>query len=111
MQQYFNDPSFPQNMKDIWNEQFGYIKRMGVGTILVTEWGGKYQQGSLDETWQNAFGEYLKSNDMDSFYWSLNSNSMDTGGLLKDDWKTPEQRKLDLLARVHPNPAKFAFKS
>ena len=32
-----------------------------------------------------------------SFYWCLNPNSGDTGGLLLDDWITPHQEKLDLL--------------
>ena len=31
------------------------------------------------------------------FYWSLNPNSGDTGGLLLDDWQSFDHRKLDLL--------------
>lgn len=30
-------------------------------------------------------------------YWSLNPNSGDTGGILKDDWVSVQQWKLDLL--------------
>jgi aryl-phospho-beta-D-glucosidase BglC (GH1 family) len=30
-------------------------------------------------------------------YWSLNPNSGDTGGILKDDWVGVQQWKLDLL--------------
>ena len=41
--------------------------------------------------------EYLVQNKISQFYWSLNPNSGDTGGLLQDDWKTPSQDKLDML--------------
>ncbi len=111
MQQYFKDPNFPKNMPVIWNEHFGFIKKNRIGCLVLGEWGGFMRPGSLDAIWQNAFGNWLIANDVDSFYWTVNPNSGDTGGLLENDWKTPVQRKLDLLARVHPNPAKFAFKT
>ena len=41
----------------------------------------------------------------DTFYWCLNPNSGDTGGLLGDDWTTPDEGKLALLARVQPDPS------
>ena len=31
--------------------------------------------------------------------------SGDTGGLLEDDWVTPVRPKLDLLARLQPDPS------
>jgi endoglucanase len=111
MQSYFNHPEFPSNMPGIWDEQFGFIKKHRVGTIVVGEWGGRMEPGSLDEKWQNALGEWLKANETDSFYWSLNPNSGDTKGLVQDDWKTPVQNKLDLLARTHPYATKFSFGS
>ena len=30
-------------------------------------------------------------------YWSWNPNSGDTGGILKDDWQTIDQDKLDVM--------------
>lgn len=41
------------------------------------------------------------------FYWCLNPNSADTGGLLEDDWLTPIPRKINLTNRAQPNPTKF----
>lgn len=41
------------------------------------------------------------------FYWCLNPNSADTGGLLEDDWLTPTPRKINLTNRAQPNPTKF----
>lgn len=109
MMSYFKDPDFPKNMPAIWNEHFGFIKKNRIGCLVVGEHGGRLNKGSLDEIWGNEFGKWLIANDVDSFYWCVNPNGGDSGGLLEDDWKTPVQRKLDLLARVHPNPAKFAF--
>lgn len=53
----------------------------------------------------NAFSSYLKSMGMtDNFVWCLNPNSGDTGGLLLNDWVTPDTAKLSLLANLVPNP-------
>jgi len=60
--------------------------------------------------WLNAFVDYLKAKDMtDNFFWCLNPDSGDTGGLLEDDWVTPAPGKFELLARLVPNPTKLSF--
>ena len=41
--------------------------------------------------------KYLGSTGISYSYWSYNPNSGDTGGLIKDDWRTPETTKLDAL--------------
>jgi hypothetical protein len=41
----------------------------------------------------------------DNFFWCLNPDSGDTGGLLADDWITPDITKLNLLAGLVPNPS------
>lgn len=43
----------------------------------------------------------------DQFYWCLNPNSGDTGGVLKDDWKSARDDKLLLLKRVQPDPSRL----
>ncbi|KAM3570392.1 hypothetical protein VYU27_007532, partial [Nannochloropsis oceanica] len=59
----------------------------------------------LDAEWQEALGDFLIKNEMqDQFWWCLNPDSGDTGGLVEDDWTTPVAPKLDLLARVQPSP-------
>ena len=40
----------------------------------------------------------------DNFYWDINPNSGGTGGLLLDDWVTPDVSKLNILASVTPSP-------
>ena len=101
-QAYFGAPSFPQNMPSIWDEHFGYLWDAG-HAIVPGEFGGRYT-GS-DQVWQDAFVEYLRANDAPGyFYWCLNPNSGDTGGLLLDDWRSVNMGKLELLQRLLPMP-------
>jgi endoglucanase len=108
-QPYFADASFPSNLTAIWDRHFGFMKQSRTGTLLIGEWGGTMNAAIKDDVWQNAMGEYFAKHDIDWFYWCVNPNSGDTGGLLMDDWKTPVQPKLNLLKRICPNPTTFAF--
>lgn len=97
-QPYFSDPSFPDNMPAIWDDHFGYLLD-GSHAVVPGEFGGRYEGD--DQVWQDAFVSYLLAKDAHSFfYWCLNPNSGDTGGLLMDDWKTPNMGKVDLLHRL-----------
>lgn len=99
-QTYFDDPSFPKNMPAIWNKHFGYLTQKGYPVILG-EFGGRYT--GKDQMWQDAVVGYMISRKMTSFfYWSLNPNSGDTGGILNDDWTTVNQGKVNLLKRLMP---------
>ena len=42
----------------------------------------------------------------DAFFWCVNPDSGDTGGLLNNDWMTPDNNKLALLQKLVPNPTK-----
>jgi endoglucanase len=108
-QPYFSNASFPNNMQTIWDNHFGFLEKTKQGCILIGEWGGWMKPDNKDDVWQNAMGEYFIRNSIDAFYWCVNPNSGDTGGLLDDDWKTPITKKLELLKKVHPNPTKFNF--
>ncbi len=98
-QPYFSASDFPSNMPAIWDDHFGYLVARKAA-LVPGEFGGKYTDG--DKTWQDAFVEYLRqtSTTHSFFYWSLNPNSGDTGGLLLDDWKTVNMDKLNLLKRL-----------
>ena len=98
-QPYFNVGNFPSNMPAIWNKQFGYLVDQGY-TVIPGEWGGKYGNGgeAKDKTWQDALVAWYKTKGIcNSFYWSWNPNSGDTAGILKDDWATVWQNKVDML--------------
>ena len=65
-------------------------------TLVIGEWGGKYTDlhpNRADEQWQLALKSILIAHGISSFYWALNPNSGDTGGLLGDDWTTPKSRQ------------------
>jgi len=108
VQPYFQDPSFPANMPAIWDTHWGTVSsKTGQATVLG-EWGGMLQEP--DTTWLNAFVSYLVGKGLTSqFFWCLNPDSGDTGGLLNYDWITPVQGKLDLLTKLDPSPASFSI--
>jgi endoglucanase len=95
---HFNAPDFPANLPRIWDVHFGHLVDKGY-TLVVGEFGGHYHD--RDRVWQDAFVDYLLEKPIRGFfYWSLNPNSADTGGLLHDDWRTVREDKLELLRRL-----------
>ena len=123
-QSYFSDPTFPKNMPEIWEKQWAHAKTKRPASsdgedapaIVVGEFGGRFPKGSLERCWAVAFASYLRETGLsDSFFWCLNPNSGDTGGLLKDDWSAPassdesssETFKLKLLSALNPAPTRF----
>jgi endoglucanase len=97
-QAYFKAPDFPANMPSIWDEHFGFLFG-GAHAVVPGEFGGVYT--GQDKIWQDAFVEYLLVNEARSFfYWCLNPNSGDTGGLLNSDWRTVNEEKHALLQRL-----------
>ncbi|NEW09337.1 cellulase family glycosylhydrolase [Paenibacillus sp. SYP-B3998] len=107
-QPWFSDPTFPNNMPNIWDTYWGYIHKNNIAPILVGEFGGRsVDTTSTEGKWQNALVDYIKVNDLYWTYWCINPNSGDTGGLLQDDWVTWNQPKQDMLNRLMealPNP-------
>lgn len=106
-QPYFSDPAFPNNMPAIWDAHFGHLsgRRLPWG---IGEFGGTYD--GQDRVWQDAFVDYLRDKGVKVwFYWALNPNSGDTGGLLQNDWRTPVEEKLALLRRLMPSGSPLAF--
>lgn len=107
-QDYFQVGDFPHNMPAIWDQHFGRAQEITGQPVVIGEWGGKFNEGSPDETWQNKLADYLIEKCLtDQFYWCFNPNSGDTQGFLFDDWRTHNERKAVMLWRVVPNPTKF----
>jgi endoglucanase len=95
---YFKDPSFPNNMPDIWELHFGYLRDLNY-TLVIGEWGGNY--GGKDKVWQDKFSEWLVEKGIyDFFYWCLNPESGDTGGIFLDDWKTVNWEKMQVIYHI-----------
>ncbi len=94
-QDYFSDGRFPANMPAIWDEHFGHLAASH--PVVPGEFGGR--NTGRDAIWQEAFVDYMIASDMQSFfYWSLNPNSGDTGGILLDDWISIDEGKMQTLA-------------
>ncbi|MBG31090.1 MAG: glycoside hydrolase [Phycisphaerae bacterium] len=95
---WFDDPKFPNNLRYRWETGFHYIAREGIAPVLVGEFGGrKVDAKSKEGIWQRHFVAYLKEKELGFIYWCWNPNGGDTGGLVKDDWKTEETHKVRLL--------------
>ena len=108
-QHYFQDSDFASHMPAIWDMQYGFISRDDAAPVIIGEWGGR---GNGDDgIWQEAFREYLTERQIGSFYWSLNPESQDTGGLIVG-WElpiVPEDAKLRMLSYLPSSPVPAAI--
>lgn len=99
---YFDAADFPRNMPAIWERHFGHLHAAG-HNVLIGEFCGWYDDARAagDVAWQDAVVGWMAARDLRGFfYWALNANAGDTGGVLQDDWRTPNARKLALLRRL-----------
>jgi endoglucanase len=98
-QPWFGRPDTPQLLEDRWRKGFGYIAEHGIAPVLVGEFGGRQVGADSEEgRWQRQVVDFLGRTGASWTYWALNPNSGDTGGVLRDDWTSVDQPKMDLLA-------------
>ena len=95
-QSWFTAPDYPANLPAQWERTWGYLATENIAPVLLGEFGTRLQTAS-DRQWLTALVEYLDQNRISFAFWSFNPNSGDTGGLVGDDWTTPQRAKLDLL--------------
>ncbi|MGF1648030.1 MAG: glycoside hydrolase family 5 protein [Kineosporiaceae bacterium] len=96
-QDWFDDADYPANLPTLWQERWGYLVDEGIAPVLMGEFGTEFETES-DRQWLATLVAYLDEREMSYAYWSWNPNSGDTGGLVAEDWSTPERAKLDALA-------------
>ncbi|WP_268995482.1 cellulase family glycosylhydrolase [Microvirga roseola] len=109
-QPWFSDPAFPNNLPAKFEQMWGYIYRDGIAPVYLGEFGSKLTDPK-DLAWLAQIKAYL-GGDFDAngtrdiptghegigwTWWSWNPNSGDTGGILKEDWSSIEQEKVDQL--------------
>lgn len=102
-QEWFDDPTFPENMPGIWEEQFNFLNTDNISPLLIGELGIK-TQGGKDEIWFSKFIEFIAEKKLHYTFWALNPNSGDTGGILGNDWSTVIQWKMDYLKPILYDP-------
>jgi len=109
-QPWFNHLDYPNNLPDHFRKAWGYIFETEQAPILIGEMGSKFQD-SKDMEWMEKMTTYLNGDfsgngtnqltapdqGMSWIWWSFNPNSGDTGGILKDDWQTPDAIKLHFI--------------
>jgi endoglucanase len=95
-QKWFSAADYPANLPAVWDANWGYINKRGIAPVLVGEFGSKLETTS-DAQWMKALVGYLGANKTSFAYWSFNPNSGDTGGIVADDWVTPQAAKLAAL--------------
>ncbi|UOM35207.1 cellulase family glycosylhydrolase [Acuticoccus sp. I52.16.1] len=91
-QPWFNDG---RSLPEVWDKNWGYIVKDGIGPVLIGEW-GSFLATHQDLAWAEELSAYIADLGLPWFWWSLNPNSGDTGGLFADDWTTvrPEVARL-----------------
>lgn len=122
--------NWPNNLWAIWSSVWGFIFENNIAPIWVGEFGGHFgvdgngnltkPHGAYETQWCSNLVKYLNGDydgngssnlpggklGMSFAYWSYNPNSGDTGGLVRDDWETPQTVKLDIIEPLlNFNPA------
>eukprot|EP00727_Mastigamoeba_balamuthi_P014627 m51a1_g9790 putative cellulase (472) ;mRNA; r:1749423-1751101 len=107
---YWNAANFPDNMPEIWDAHFGLVAKQTGNAVVIGEWGGNPDATTSNGKWMSKLVDYLKQRDIaGTFFWCLNPNSGDTGGVMSNDWKSVDSGRLDLLKRLQPAPTKITL--
>ncbi len=102
-QPYFTDKNFPENLLHRWQIGFHYISSQNIAPIFIGEFGGRQVDPKTPEgIWQTKFVQYIQEKNLSFSYWSWNPNSVDTGGILLDDWQSIDIPKQQLLSQLLP---------
>lgn len=83
---------------DCWHDNWFYIQEQNIAPLLIGEWGGFMTEPNL--TWMTYMRKFIKENKINHTFWCFNSNSGDTGGLVKDDFKTWDEEKYAFVKEV-----------
>lgn len=100
VQPWFRDYRFPNNLRYIWEDRFGFIYNEGIGHTFVGEFGIKENiAGSAAVKWFDEFVAYMgeRSEGYSWTYWAWNPNSGDTGGILQNNWEDVHTWKVNKL--------------
>ncbi len=85
-------------MKDAWYDYWLYIQEEGIAPVFIGEWGGFMEGDNLK--WMEYFRQLIAQKHLHHTFWCFNANSGDTGGLVKDDFKTWDEEKYSFVKEV-----------
>ena len=102
-QGWFWDARYPANLPAVWDRHWGYIHAEGIAPVVVGEFGGHSVGDDRDGQWQRSLIAYLEARDIGALVWSLNPG-WDTGGILREDWRTVEGAKHEAYRQLLSAP-------
>jgi len=86
---------------------FGFLRHQDI-SVVIGEEGGMFIGSDVD--WHNRLKDFLiEVNMRNTYYWCLNPTSMDTSGILFEDWTTSNYNKLQFLDALQPDPTFLTF--
>ena len=98
-QPWFKDGfTYESLYKDAWHDFWLYIAEDDIAPIFVGEWGGFMEGDNLK--WMEYFRQLISEKHLHHTFWCFNANSGDTGGLVKDDFKTWDEEKYNFVKAV-----------
>lgn len=95
---FFSGFNYETLYRDCWRDNWMFIHENGTAPLLIGEWGGYMTQPDL--TWMTHLRTLIEKNRISHTFWCFNANSGDTGGLVKNDFKTWDEAKYDFVKPV-----------
>ncbi len=96
MQPWFSSGyNYNSLLKDCWQNNWFFIHKDKIAPLLIGEWGGYMTEPNL--TWMTHLRTLIKKYKLSHTFWCFNANSGDTGGMVKDDFKTWDTKKYNFV--------------
>ncbi|MBI2954011.1 MAG: glycoside hydrolase family 5 protein [Chloroflexi bacterium] len=104
-QAYFHDPTFPANLRGIWDSRWGYLHAEGTAPVVLGEFDGPSLGDDISGIWQRTLLRYLFANRIGFVVWPLDRDVWDQPGRLGGLWSvfTREQHNLAKSFLLHPD--------
>ena len=100
--EYMDGPGFPRSCRAVWERHFGYVRDLTKRPMIIGETGGHFS--GRDHEWQQEVVQWSIEKGFGLIYFALNPNTQGTGGILLDDWTTPDKAKIKLLSALPSTP-------
>ena len=101
--------NYPNNLPAVFQNAWGFIAEQNIAPLWIGEFGGHFgtkpdgtsaPNQTYEEQWLAQLETYINTYGVNYSYWCLNPNSVDTGGLLMNDWVTLDTHKVSLLQPI-----------
>jgi endoglucanase len=97
-QPWFGDPTYPNNLPMLWDDNWGYLVNNDVAPVIVGAFGDQGNRGNVppdvvaaDRLWRSALTSYISSHQLGFVFWALNPSAEGRSGLLDPfNWQAPD---------------------